>query len=88
LKKGGKIIICGSTTGPKVHLDLRHLYIKHQQIIGSTMGNRQDLTEISSLIENGKIKPIIGTSLPYTEIQRAHQIMEQNQQIGKIVINF
>ena len=88
LKKGGKIVTCGSTTGPKVSLDLRHLYIKHQQIIGSTMGNRQDLSELSSLIEQEKIKPVIGTSLSYKDIRKAHRILEQNQQMGKIVINF
>lgn len=88
LKKGGKIVTCGSTTGYKVSLDLRHIYIKQQQIIGSTMGNRQDLIELVRLIEHGKIKPVIGNSLPYTDIREAHQIMEQNQQMGKIVINF
>jgi NADPH:quinone reductase-like Zn-dependent oxidoreductase len=88
LKRGGKIVICGSTTGPKVGLDLRHIYIKHQQIIGSTMGNRQDLSELSSLIDMGKIKPIVGTSLSYKDIHQAHQILENNQQKGKVVINF
>jgi NADPH:quinone reductase-like Zn-dependent oxidoreductase len=88
LKKGGKLIVCGSTTGPIVNLDLRHIYIKHQQIIGSTMGNRQDLLELSSLIDQGKIKPIIGTSLSFKDIQQAHQILERNQQMGKVVINF
>jgi len=88
LKKGGKIVVCGSTTGPIVGLDLRHIYIKHQQIIGSTMGNRQDLSELSALMDQGKIKPIIGASLPYKDIHQAHRILEQNQQMGKVVIYF
>jgi len=88
LKKGGKIIVCGSTTGPRIQMDLRHLYIKHQQIIGSTMGNRQDLSELSIILEQGKIKPIVGECLHFTEIKKAHEILEQNQQMGKIVINF
>jgi len=88
LAKGGKIIVCGSTTGPKVNLDLRHIYIKHQQIIGSTMGNRQDLSELVSLIEKEKIKPVIGSILAFSETQKAHQILENNEQFGKIVIKF
>jgi len=88
LKKGGKIIVCGSTSGPNVQLDLRHLYIKHQQIIGSTMGNRKDLQELSQLIDQGKLKPIISESLHFTEIKKAHEILEQNKQMGKIVIKF
>jgi NADPH:quinone reductase-like Zn-dependent oxidoreductase len=88
LKKGGKIIVCGSTTGPRVQMDLRHLYIKHQQIIGSTMGNRQDLSELSSLLDQGKIEPVVGHCLHVTEIKKAHEILDKNQQMGKIVINF
>jgi NADPH2:quinone reductase len=88
LKKGGKIVVCGSTTGPRVNLDLRHIYIKHQQIIGSTMGNRQDLAELVDLIEQEKIKPLIGSIVPYSEIQKAHQILENNEQMGKVVIQF
>ena len=88
LKKGGKIVTCGATTGPRVMLDLRHLYIKHQQIIGSTMGNRQDLSELLSLINQGKIKPVLGASFHYTEIKKAHELLEKNQQMGKIVITF
>jgi len=88
LKKGGKIIVCGSTTGPRVQMDLRHLYIKHQQIIGSTMGNRQDLSELCVLFNQGKIKPAVGHCLHFTEIKKAHEILDKNQQMGKIVINF
>ena len=88
LKKGGKIVTCGATTGAYVRLDLRHLFIKHQQIIGSTMGNRKDLAEICDLISEGNIKPIISHTYDYNEIQIAHQQLEANQQMGKIVIKF
>ena len=56
LAKGGKIITCGATTGAKVSIDLRHLFLKHQQIIGSTMGTRGDLVEIMKWIEEEKIR--------------------------------
>ena len=88
LNKGGRIVSCGATTGPKVELDLRHLFMKHQQIIGSTMGNKKDLTEIIDLINSGKIKPYVGHSFHFTEIKKAHQVLENGQQIGKMVINF
>ncbi len=88
LKKGGKIVTCGATTGSGVQLDLRHLFIKHQQIIGSTMGNRRDLSEICSLIEQKKLKPLVGQVFTYHDIQDAHQVLEKNQQLGKIVILF
>ncbi len=88
LAMGGKIITCGATTGPIVNIDLRHLFMKHQQVIGSTMGNRENLVEISKLIEAETIKPYISHSLSYTDIQKAHSLLEEGKQTGKIVINF
>jgi NADPH:quinone reductase-like Zn-dependent oxidoreductase len=88
LKKGGKIITCGATTGARVQIDLRHLFIKHQQIIGSTMGNRQDLSEICHLIGEYKLKPPIGKVFPYDKIRQAHEFLESGQQMGKVVIDF
>lgn len=88
LKIGGKIVTCGATTGASVRIDLRHLFIKHQQIIGSTMGNREDLSELRSLIEKGKIKPVISQIFPYNEIQKAHKVLENNEQHGKVILQF
>jgi len=88
LKTGGKIVTCGATTGPIVNLDLRHIFIKHQQIIGSTMGNKKNLVELIDLINQSRIKPIVSKTLPFTEIKNAHQILEEGKQLGKIVIDF
>ena len=52
------------------------------------MGNRQDLSELSFLIEQGKIKPVVGQVFPYTDIQAAHNVLEENRQLGKVVIRF
>lgn len=88
LKKGGKIISCGATTGPQAKIDLRHLFIKHQQIIGSTMGNRGNLLDLCKLIESGKISPKVSHNVSFTDIKQAHQLLEEGKQIGKIVIIF
>ncbi|MBN1408747.1 MAG: zinc-binding dehydrogenase [Calditrichaceae bacterium] len=88
LKRGGKVIICGATTGPIVKIDLRALFIKHQQLIGSTMGTLQDLRDVNELIETGRIIPIIDRIFDYSEIKTAHQRLEQGKQFGKIVITF
>lgn len=88
LKLGGKIVTCGATTGSKVQIDLRALFIKHQQIIGSTMGTRQDLAEVIKLVEHGNFKPIVGRVFPFREIKAAHEWLEQGRQSGKVVISF
>ena len=82
------MVTCGATTGPIVKIDLRALFIKHQQIIGSTMGTLQNMKKVTALIESGKIKPVIDKVFDYTEIKSAHQRLEKGEQFGKVVISF
>ena len=88
LKKGGKLVTCGATTGPHVKIDLRALFIKHQQLIGSTMGTLRDMREIIELARQGKLKPEISKRFPLNQIRAAHQWLEQGKQFGKVVIDF
>jgi len=86
LKIGGKLVTCGATTGPKVEIDLRALFIKHQQIIGSTMGTRKDIIELVNLIERRKFKPIIAREFMFEEVAKAHEFLEKGQAFGKVVL--
>ncbi len=86
LKKGGKIVTCGATTGPQATIDLRALFIKHQQIIGSTMGTRKDIIELVDLINRGKFKPIIAKTFTFDEVAKAHEFLEKGQAFGKVVL--
>ena len=88
LARNGKIVTCGATTGAVVRIDLRHLFIKHQQIIGSTMGNRRDLLKLIDLIGQGQIHPHVDKVFKYSDIQAAHEYMEQGKHLGKVVIDF
>ncbi len=88
LKRGGKLVTCGATTGSIVKIDLRALFIKHQQIIGSTMGTLQDFRDINELIETGKLKPVVDKIYNYTDIKFAHERLEAGDQFGKIIISF
>lgn len=88
LKHGGRLVTCGATTGPIVKIDLRTLFIKHQQIIGSTMGTLQDFKDINKLIETGNLKPVVDEVYRYTDIRYAHERLEAGEQFGKIVISF
>ncbi len=88
LAKGGRLVTCGGTTGAEVSINLRHLFIKHHSIIGSTMGNRSDLEICAQLMAEGKLKPIIHQVLPYTQLKQAHQIIEKGKIFGKVVLNW
>lgn len=86
LGKGGRLVTCGATTGPKVNIDLRHLFSKQQNIMGSTMGDSAAFSECLSLILDRKIKPVIDRSFSFGEIRDAHAYLENSSQIGKVIL--
>ncbi len=87
LKTGGAIVTCGATTGYHVHIDLRALFIKHQRIIGSTMGTLRDMEAVCTLAEKGKLKPPVGRVFNGLEkTAEAQKWLETGRQLGKIVI--
>jgi len=88
LRKGGKLVTCGATTGPVVKIDLRNLFIKHQQLIGSTMGTRHDLRAILQMTESGHLKPPVGRIFPFSQVKEAHRYLEEGRHFGKVVLSF
>lgn len=85
---GGRLVTCGATSGPIVETDLRHIFIKQQQIIGSTMGDLEDMRRISVLLNSGKLKPIIDRSFKPEQIRDAHEHLAIGHGIGKVVIEW
>lgn len=88
LAKGGRLVTCGGTTGAEVSINLRHLFMKHQQILGSTMGDTQDMHSVGELINSKKCRPIIHATLPYTQIAKGHEMLEKGGLFGKIILNW
>ena len=88
LRVGGKLVTCGATTGPIVKIDIRALFIKHQQLIGSTMGTRRDVMEILTMVERGDLKPIVSKTFPFTRVAEAHRFLAEGKQFGKVVLTF
>jgi len=86
LTKGGRLVTCGGTSGTDAVTDLRYVFYKQLQILGSTMGRKGDLITIFQLIEEGKLKPVIDRVLPLREVREAHGIVEAGKHFGKIVL--
>jgi len=86
LGKGGKIVTCGATTGSEAKFDIRRLFYKQQSILGSTMGNVESLDRALDMYRNGYIKPIIDKCFKMSEIQKAHDYLENGNQLGKIIV--
>ena len=86
LAKGGRIVTCGTTAGPVVNVDLRRIFFKNCEILGSTMGTFEDVINILNLAEKGVLKPVIDRVMPLTQAAEAHKIIEDRAQFGKIIL--
>lgn len=86
MAKGGRLVTCGATSGYEAVTDLRYVFYKQLQILGSTMGRKGDLITILRFFEEGKLKPVIDRVLPLTEVREAHRLLESGSQFGKIVM--
>ena len=86
LSKGGRIVTCGATTGADVNVNLAHLFIKQQSILGSTMGSIPTFIEVMEKINEKKYTPIVDKVFPMEDIRHAHEYMENRYQMGKVVV--
>jgi NADPH:quinone reductase-like Zn-dependent oxidoreductase len=86
LKKGGRLIVCGATTGPTVSLDLRRLFWYQWSFLGSTLGSRREYAEVVRLAGEGKLWPVIDQVVPWDSALLAVERLARGEQIGKLVI--
>ena len=86
LARGGRLVSCGATTGPKVGFDMRRLFWHQWSILGSTMGNDAEYREIVRLLGAGELRPIVDRVFPFAEARAAFERLERGEQLGKIAI--
>ncbi|HLS23195.1 MAG TPA: zinc-binding dehydrogenase [Pseudogracilibacillus sp.] len=86
LKQGGMFVLFGATAGDEVQFNLREFFYGQFSLLGTTMGSREELREMLSFIERNKIKPVVGHTYPFDEIDEAFKLLEVNDQFGKIAV--
>jgi len=86
LKKGGRLVTCGATSGFDARTDLRHVFYRHLTILGSMMGSKSDLLSAMKFIESGQIRAVIDRIFPLADARQAHELMEDRAQFGKLVL--
>ena len=85
LKMGGTLVATGATTGYDSTIDLRFLFFKGTNLLGSTQGTKAELEDVMYWVSKGKIKPVIDTILPFSNMVEGHVMMANAQQFGKIL---
>src|SRR4051794_11930140 len=86
VKPFGQVVICGATSGYQLDFDVRYLWMRQKQIIGSHFANAYECYKANELIEQGRIRPVVWKTLPFEDVANAHQMMHENKHLGKIAI--
>jgi NADPH:quinone reductase-like Zn-dependent oxidoreductase len=86
LATGGRLLTCGATTGFEPKTDLRHIFFRQLQVIGSTMGSKNDLLAALEFLFRGEMEPVIDRVIALKDTADAHRLMEDRNVAGKIVI--
>ncbi|HEY4484901.1 MAG TPA: zinc-binding dehydrogenase [Nitrospiria bacterium] len=86
LAKNGKLVTCGATSGAEARTDIRYVFSRQLSILGSMMGTRSELLEITKLMEIGKLKPVIDSIYPLAEARKAQERMLSRNIFGKLVL--
>ncbi|HWC74331.1 MAG TPA: zinc-binding dehydrogenase [Gemmatimonadales bacterium] len=86
LRRGGRLVTCGATSGPQGGLDIRRLFWHHWSILGSTMGNAAEYAEIVRRLGQGELRPTVDRVFPLERARDAYERLQNGQQLGKVVI--
>lgn len=86
LRKGGRYVFCGATSGFELKTDFRVVFFKNLEILGSTMGRKADLHQIAALFAAGRLVPTVDRVFAFDELAEAHRQLEERHVSGKIVV--
>jgi crotonyl-CoA carboxylase/reductase len=86
VKPFGTVVICAGTTGYNLEFDVRHLWMRQKRIVGSHFANAWECHKANELIESGAIRPVLWRTMSFDQVAQAHQLMLDNEHLGKIAI--
>jgi NADPH:quinone reductase-like Zn-dependent oxidoreductase len=86
LAKGGRLVLCGATSGAEVTTDLRYLYNRELTIYGSFMSSKGELLSVMKLFGSARLKPVVDSVFPLQKAADAQKKMEGREHFGKIVL--
>jgi NADPH:quinone reductase-like Zn-dependent oxidoreductase len=86
VRPGGRITVCGATSGPNPPAMLHRIFWKQLSILGSTMGTREDFAAVLDLVATGRVKPIVDRTFPLAEAAAAHAYIESRQAFGRVIL--
>ncbi len=86
VRAGGRVVTCGATAGFHPNIDLRHIFFRQVEVLGSTMGSKADLLAVIAHVAAGRLRPVVDRVLPLAQAGEAHGVLERREAFGKIVL--
>jgi crotonyl-CoA carboxylase/reductase len=86
VKPFGKVVICGATSGFELDFDVRYLWMRQKEILGSHFANAYECMRANQLMAEGKIRPVLWRTMGFEGVPEAHQLLHENKHLGKISI--
>ncbi|MBI3828351.1 MAG: zinc-binding dehydrogenase [Planctomycetes bacterium] len=86
LRRGGRIVTCGVTSGPEAKINIQMLYWNHISFMGSTMGSHEDHRALLRAVSHTQLRPIMDRVFPLRDAAQALARMEAGEQFGKIAL--
>jgi len=86
LRKGGRLVTPGATTGGVTEIDLRTVFWRQLNILGSTMSSQREFEDVMKLVFMGRLKPVVDKVFPLEDARKAHEMLEAGEQFGKLVL--
>jgi NADPH:quinone reductase-like Zn-dependent oxidoreductase len=87
VKPGGRVTVCGATSGPNPPAQLHRFWWKQLTVYGSTMGTREDFLGAYELVRSGRARVHVDSVFPLSQARAAHERLEAGAQLGKIVLS-
>jgi NADPH:quinone reductase-like Zn-dependent oxidoreductase len=86
LKPGGRVVVCGATSGPNPPAELNRLFFLQLEVVGSTMGTRPELVDLLALVDRTSVRPVIEDIRPLADARRSFELLASGDSFGKLVL--
>lgn len=86
LARAGRMVVYGATSGPHATIDVRYVFWKQVDILGTTMANHAEFETVMKRVFDGELEPVIDSVVPLSRIRQAHERLERGEAFGKIVL--
>ncbi|MBQ0944401.1 zinc-binding dehydrogenase [Ideonella sp. 4Y16] len=86
LARGGRLVTCGATTGDQPGADLRRMFIRQLQVLGSTLGTLSEMRDLVSWVERHGLRPVIDSRFTLDQVHAGLDRLESGQQFGKVAV--